>query len=212
MTDWVRRSGQISLVLQFFFGFLSLFGFINIESKPQFLQILLICDVTVQFIEFIFYLIFVRLEDMKTYFRYFDWYVTTPTMLITLIGFMEYLNDENVSLDSFTTTYENEIIYIILMNSMMLSFGLLGELGLANYMVSVWLGFIPFIATFAVIFIKFARSVEAFILATIVCLVWSFYGFFALLEFEYKNIGYNILDIFSKNIFGLLLSIYLLNI
>jgi len=44
------------------------------------------------------------------------------------------------------------------------------------------------------------------------CIIWSFYGFFALLDYDKKNIGYNILDLLSKNLFGLLLSIYMLNI
>ena len=95
---------------------------------------------------------------------------------------------------------------------MMLSFGILGELGFADQKLSTVLGFLPFLATFSVIFIKFARTDEAFLLASIVFFIWSFYGFFALLSYERKNIGYNILDIFSKNLFGLFISVYLLTI
>ena len=98
------------------------------------------------------------------------------------------------------------------MNSMMLSFGLIGELGYAPYKIAVLFGFLPFIATFIVMFVKFARSENAFILVTVMCIIWSFYGFFALLDYDKKNIGYNILDLLSKNLFGLLLSIYMLNI
>lgn len=212
MRDWVRLSGKISIALQFLFGIVSLFGFININEKPEILQTLLICDVVVQFTEFIFYVIFIRLENMKTYYRYIDWYITTPTMLISTIAFMEYLNDDTITTQSFAETYTNEIIYIILMNSMMLSFGLIGELGYAPYKISVLFGFLPFIATFIVMFVKFARSENAFILLTVMCILWAFYGFFALLDYDKKNIGYNILDLLSKNSFGLLLSIYMLNI
>lgn len=212
MRDWVRSSGKISIALQFLFGLVSLFGFINIHEKPEILQTLLVCDVVVQFIEFMFYIIFIRLENMKTYYRYLDWYLTTPTMLISTIGFMEYLNDNTITTQSFAETYTNEIVYIILINSMMLSFGLIGELGYAPYEISVLFGFLPFIATFVVMFIQFARSENAFILLTAMCTIWAFYGFFALLDYDKKNIGYNILDLFSKNLFGLLLSIYMLNL
>lgn len=212
MRDWVRTSGKLSIALQFLFGIVSLFGFMNINEKPEILQTLLICDVVVQFIEFLFYIIFIRLENMKTYYRYIDWYITTPTMLISTVAFMEYLNDNTISTKSFAETYTNEIIYIILMNSMMLSFGLVGELGYTPYKLSVLLGFLPFIATFVVMFLKFARSQNTFILLTLMCIIWTFYGFFALLDYYGKNIGYNILDLFSKNLFGLLLSIYMLNI
>lgn len=210
MTDWVKRSTKISTGVQFIFGILSLIGFINIQDKPLFLIALLIADVTVQFLEFCFYIFFIQLTELKTYYRYFDWYISTPTMLITLIGMMEYLNDDDVTINYFLSNYTNEIIYIILMNFMMLSFGLLGELGYASKKLSVILGFLPFLATFAVIFIKFARSDDAFILASVVFLIWSLYGFFALLSYEKKNIGYNIIDIFSKNLFGLYIAIYLL--
>ena len=211
MKDWVRTTAQISTSLQFIFGLISLFGFININRKPEFLANLLICDVVVQFIEFLFYITFIRLKLMVTYYRYFDWFLTTPTMLVTTAGFMEYLNDNTMTTQKFTSNYSDEIIYLILMNSMMLSFGFVGEVGYANIKMTALLGFVPFIATFVVIFVKFARSNNSFIVISIVTFIWSLYGYFALLDYTKKNIGYNVLDIFSKNIFGLFLSIYLLN-
>jgi hypothetical protein len=36
--------------------------------------------------------------------------------------------------------------------------------------------------------------------------VWSLYGVAAIMPYYWKNIGYNILDIFSKNFFGLYLA------
>jgi bacteriorhodopsin len=40
-------------------------------------------------------------------------------------------------------------------------------------------------------------------------ITWSIYGLFALLPDVPKNIGYNILDLFSKNILGVFLSVLL---
>ena len=33
--------------------------------------------------------------------------------------------------------------------------------------------------------------------------VWALYGVAALMSYKWKNVGYNILDLFSKNFFGL---------
>ena len=35
---------------------------------------------------------------------------------------------------------------------------------------------------------------------------WSLYGVFAIMTYKIKNTGYNILDIFAKNLFGVFLS------
>jgi hypothetical protein len=35
---------------------------------------------------------------------------------------------------------------------------------------------------------------------------WALYGVFAIMNYKIKNTGYNILDIFAKNFFGLFLA------
>jgi bacteriorhodopsin len=146
---------------------------------------------------------------MKTYYRYFDWYITTPTMLMTLVGMMEYFNNPTVSIDSFTRYYKNEIIFILLMNSFMLSYGFLGEINYIKNTTAVILGMVPFLATFAVIFYKFHDSLESLTLAIITFMIWFLYSVAALLDESKKNIMYNVLDLFSKNLFGLFIAIYL---
>lgn len=212
MTSWVQESTKISAMFQFIFGVASFIGFIGIQNKPTFLITLLVCDVSVQLLEFIFYIYFIQLKTFKTYYRYFDWFITTPTMLITMIGLMEYFNDSKVNVESFVRDYNKEIVFIISTNALMLSFGILGELEYASQTSTTALGFIPFLATFSVIFVQFAKTAEAFVLACIVFVIWSMYGFFALLPYTSKNIGYNVLDIFSKNLFGLFIAIYLLTL
>jgi hypothetical protein len=39
--------------------------------------------------------------------------------------------------------------------------------------------------------------------------IWSVYGIVALLPLTEKNVGYNILDLFSKNLVGVMLSVML---
>jgi hypothetical protein len=41
-------------------------------------------------------------------------------------------------------------------------------------------------------------------------MVWFLYGFAAILDYDAKNIAYNILDIVSKNFYGIFLFLYVL--
>ena len=40
--------------------------------------------------------------------------------------------------------------------------------------------------------------------------VWGLYGLASLMSYTYKNMAYNILDLFSKNFFGIFLAVVLL--
>ena len=99
---------------------------------------------------------------------------------------------------------------MVLLNALMLLFGYLGEVGLLHRPLSVALGFIPFAAYYSLIYQTFVRDNpqgEAFFWYFVV--VWSIYGFAALVPYHPKNMAYNILDLFAKNFFGLYLA-YLL--
>jgi hypothetical protein len=90
----------------------------------------------------------------------------------------------------------------------MLIFGFIGEIGYLNPYVSTALGFIPFSLNFKYIQDTFlASSEDTFKNAVFYWFVffWSLYGVFALTSYTIKNTGYNILDIFAKNFFGLFL-------
>jgi bacteriorhodopsin len=39
--------------------------------------------------------------------------------------------------------------------------------------------------------------------------IWGLYGIASVLSYKYKNIFYNILDLFSKNFFGIFLAVVL---
>ena len=49
------------------------------------------------------------------------------------------------------------------------------------------------------------RNLKIFIFYWFV-VVWGMYGVFAVMSYTIKNTGYNILDIFSKNVFGIFLA------
>ena len=101
------------------------------------------------------------------------------------------------------------MIKIILLNGAMLLCGLVGELGYLSPYVSTTLGFIPFALNFNYIketFLPSSEDIYKNALFYWFVFFWSLYGVFALMSYTTKNTGYNILDIFAKNFFGLFLA------
>jgi bacteriorhodopsin len=141
-------------------------------------------------------------------------------------------------LDIFSILHENSsiILVIVLLNSAMLLFGYLGETNVIPIVWGVLIGFIPFIIYYYIIYIKFVkrdsylvtgdtndtndrseainktRNINSKILKLFLYFVffWSLYGLIGFLPYYIKNTFYNIIDLFSKNFFGLLLSYLIL--
>jgi bacteriorhodopsin len=193
----------------------------NIPKTLTILKEVLLMELIVQIIEGIFYVWLVfSLTSVKTTIRnitphrYYDWFLTTPTMLISLIIYFIYLkykstnNVEKLQTENFLKTLNNnkaKIIPIILLNAMMLLFGLLGEKGILSTKISVFLGFIPFFVYYYIIYKNYVIEEYAYIFWYFF-IVWSIYGIAALLPYYWKNSSYNILDLFAKNFFGLFLA------
>jgi bacteriorhodopsin len=92
-----------SVIVQVITGIIELASlFINVPSKFSFLKQMMLLELFVQLIEGTFYLYW--LYNFKsitniTPKRYFDWIITTPTMLINLIFYLIFLEykDKNIS-------------------------------------------------------------------------------------------------------------------
>ena len=92
----VKNSMIFSLLVQIITGLISLHGiFIKLDFNDKILSDILILETIVQVIEFIFYIwmtyTFVNVKNLAAR-RYIDWVFTTPTMLLSTIMFMKYLN------------------------------------------------------------------------------------------------------------------------
>ena len=213
----IYLSGVVSLFVQFIIGIINYVAItVEVSPKDEMLKDLLKVEFFVQVIEFIFYIwlfyYFSKVSRNITPFRYLDWSITTPLMLITLSAFLDHDGNKTTRLSEFVSTNVGSIVKIVLLNAGMLLCGLIGELGYLTPYVSTALGFIPFILNFKYIKETFLPSSDdKFKNAIFYWFVffWSLYGVFALTKYTVKNIGYNILDIFSKNFFGLFL-IYIL--
>ena len=215
----VKKTIYLSLVIQFITTLVSLDG-LNYELNESdiVLKEILILEAIVQFVEGFFYVwVIFALKDLKmmTPRRYIDWFITTPTMLLTTMIFMKYLEyKENgygkVTLRNFLETDWENIKYIGFFNGLMLLFGYFGEMGIMDNNKSVIIGFIFFIISFEKIYSEYAiKSELGKDLFKFLLFVWSLYGIAAVQGIVIKNIMYNMLDIVAKNFYGLFIYYYI---
>jgi len=191
--------------------------FVNLSNTDIILKQALALENSVQFIEGCFYLFFIFFyinnvdkTDIAKY-RYYDWILTTPTMILSTIIYFEYNNQKknNKIFTFFQFIKENyyKIIELFSYNFGMLFVGYLQEISLINITISTIVGFTFFILLFYKMYEYYASKTTAnmpiFIIMTT---IWSIYGIAALFDFKVKNAFYNILDVFSKNFYGLFLA------
>jgi len=206
-----------SIVIQVITGIIEVISlFIKVPLSFSFLKQLLVLEVFVQFIEGLFYIYW--LFNFKTISnitpkRYFDWVITTPTMLINLIFYLIFLDhkENNTSdklnfFDLFNTEFYT-IVTVLLLNWAMLLFGYLGEVSVIPVLLGVSIGFIPFLIYYYIIYEKYAvLSDDGLKMFFYFFVFWSLYGVAAVLPYKLKSMWYNILDLFAKNFFGLFLT------
>jgi hypothetical protein len=207
-------SGVVSIVIQLLVGIVGFLAInVDVSTKEELLKDLLKVELFVQIIEFIFYIwliyyLHVASRNITSY-RYLDWAITTPTMLITLSAFLNHDGNTTTRLSDFLSDNTGSVVKIVLLNALMLGCGLLGEFGYLSQYVSTALGFIPFALNFKNIKDTFLPLSNDFFKNAVFywfVFFWALYGVFALMSYTVKNTGYNILDIFAKNFFGLFLA------
>ena len=207
----------ISIIVQIITGTIEIgVFFIKVPAAFYLIRELLILELVVQIIEGTFYFWlaynFTKIINVTPK-RYIDWFITTPTMLITLILYLIYLNkrnkDETQELEFFTLLKENSniIIPVVILNWLMLLFGYLGEMKIIPVLFGIILGFIPFLIYYYMIYVNYvSENNSGYLLFWYFFFFWSLYGLVAVLPYYIKNAFYNILDLFAKNFFGLFLS------
>lgn len=210
------ETAYFSLIIQFIIGIINIYG-LNIDVPPDkiIFKDILKLEFGVQIIEFIFYYwMIINFELIKniTPYRYVDWIITTPTMLITLLAYLSEQDKSN--LKEYISKNKLFISKIIILNMSMMLFGLAGELNYINYNTSIMIGFIPFVYYFKLIYDKYLSNnmnKDKLKLYYFFFIIWTLYGVVAFLPYEQKNIAYNIIDLFSKNLFSVVLVMVILN-
>jgi hypothetical protein len=213
----VYTSLVTSIIIQVVTGVIEFFSlFIKVPSRFLFLKQMMILELFVQIIEGSFYVYwFNNFKNILnvTPTRYFDWVITTPTMLVNLIFYLIFLkhNNDNTSENlNFFELFNKEfytIITVLVLNWLMLLFGYLGEISVIPVLLGVTLGFIPFLIYYYIIYKNYALlSDDGFKIFLYFFIFWLLYGVAAVFPYNIKNTCYNILDLFAKNFFGIFLT------
>lgn len=134
--------------------------------------------------------------------RYIDWAITTPIMLLVLILAFQY-NSNNHGVRFI------DYLLIVILNYSMLLAGYFGEIDAISKLGANITGFIFFGLLYAFMYFKYLVNTKggynntnkALFLTFFI--IWSFYGLFYHMDYETKNIGYNILDLISKCFVGI---------
>lgn len=226
MNSLLHSSLLFSIGVQVITGVIEL-GALFVKTAPGMALIkqILGLELAVQAVEGAFYAwLYFNIDRVKniTPKRYADWALTTPTMLVTLVAYIIYLNsdkgegkgDDSLSLLQILRENAAPIAQILVLNWLMLLFGYLGEVGVIPLVAGVAIGFLPFIAYFYIMYERFIHNATNATNAGITSMkiyayflvFWSLYGIVAVLPYALKNTIYNVLDLFSKNFFGLFLS------
>ena len=213
----VYTSLVTSIIIQVVTGVIEFFSlFVKVPSKFLFLKQMMILELFVQIIESSFYVYwFNNFKNILnvTPTRYFDWVITTPTMLVNLIFyliFLKHINDNTSENLNFFELFNKEfytIIIVLVLNWLMLLFGYLGEISVIPVLLGVTLGFIPFLIYYYIIYKNYALlSDDGFKIFLYFFIFWLLYGVAAVFPYNIKNTCYNMLDLFAKNFFGIFLT------
>lgn len=133
--------------------------------------------------------------------RYTDWSITTPIMLLVLLLALLYNTGGSLEISKF--------LVVLLLNFGMLASGYMGIRGNITKNAGLISGFVLFFALYGYIYMNFMHGKYHFdnvLIFGAFFVFWSLYGVIYMLGDEYeeeKNIGYNLLDLFSKCFVGI---------
>ena len=235
--EWNYQTGTfaLSIVVQAIALGLSIYALVDAEanpgSKPELLTTILILELVVQGVELTWYAVVGLIyycggASIGVEYRYLDWMVTTPTMLISILLFIWYLQCDLLTLTNIGAddTKLLAILTSILLNWAMLAMGYIYEAKMKSITwifdsllgpdSGLYLGFIPFIGSYVPIFVSVIAKSDplAWFVSVLTFLIWALYGVVAIMytrpgDAGIKNTFYNLLDIVSKNIAGITVAI-----
>jgi hypothetical protein len=222
----VKDSLKLSFFIQIItliIGLIVIF-FTKIAESSTLLREALILENYVQIIEGSFYIWFIYFytknvdkEDIASY-RYYDWFFSTPLMIISTVAYFHHNNTKlnsvslNTNLLNFISNDIQKIGELLFYNFNMLFIGYLQELKLISLAVSTIFGFFFFGLLFYKMFIYYVKNNSVnYTIFYLMFFIWALYGIAALYKNKIKNASYNILDVFSKNFFGLFLAYLVYN-
>jgi hypothetical protein len=221
-------SYYFSVIVQIISLFIQTYGYtLKVNPKLYALKYALNLEFFVSIIELLVYFwIGTNLSNLGTVMnkRYLDWFLTTNCMMISFSFMFIFFNQrqkdkstnkEDVCEDSCKTLIHDNLYKfapILLFNNAMLIIGYLGEKQIISKLFSTTFGFASFFMSFYYLYIYFAKysSIGPKILYAM-AFIWALYGVAHNLRETSKNISYNLLDLVSKNAFGVILVFMILH-
>ncbi len=135
--------------------------------------------------------------------RYLDWAITTPIMLLVLVlAFLYNTKGGPLKLSKF--------VNILILNYAMLGMGYLGMMGTIDKTIANVVGFGFFGGLYYYIYKNFLKKYNFDNMLLFYCflILWAMYGVFYQFDDITKNVGYNVLDLFSKCFVGIFFVCY----
>jgi len=194
-TQLYNKSYEVTFIMMVCITVLTYIRSIQTNPESKFPLALQLSSFVTMIASMHYYMMIQDKNNVHTY-RYFDWFFTTPVLLIELC----------LLLDIFDTQF---IAELILYNTLMLLIGFAGEVGYLGLMTSTAAGFLPLL----IMFWRIKNKVDAeqtrnkqrknLILNTFFGL-WSAYGLNNLVTNRIvSNSVFNVLDFLTKGAFGL---------
>lgn len=180
-----------------------------IPTSPELslLRDILKIELVVTLVQFSFYAFILRtmvVGEMATT-RYYDWFLTTPTMLFSMAAYFTYVRNPTTSIGDILMQNKVPLARIFIANFVMLLTGYMAEVGMIDRKLAFVVGFIAFAVAFGTLRKEFVTK-ESSGVFNMLTTVWGLYGIAFMLPTAEKNIMYNGLDIISKNFFAIFLS------
>ena len=194
-----------------FLSGLTLITFIEaIRTKNMKIRNILNLETSVSLVATLVYSIFIdkinqnklQLEDVTKY-RYYDWAITTPMLILVLLIFFNFAEHDSLHLSMY--------LHVLFFNYAMLLSGYLGETKQISKPAGSAIGFAAFAAMIWIIYTNCITSksslVDKSLLASFT-FIWTLYGVAYWLPVREKNMMYNGLDVIAKCFFGLFMWAY----
>lgn len=220
--DFQSTTFILSLSVQLAVIIFSVAALVAKTNTSETLSTILTLETVVQSVEFVWYLVvgvlFLYGFNISVVYRYIDWVVTTPVMLVTLLLFLLFLNEPCLKYDAIVEKQENFwvlVIVSVIADLSMLCLGLYYERmsdskGPLFLLFGTFALLVAFIPHAIVLYEHFSwLGLEALVVTLV---VWALYGLVAFVfrkqaDEKTKNGCYNVLDIFSKNVAGVIVSV-----
>ena len=209
----VYRSAVFSLLVQLVVGGITAGAFalpLPNKTYEEDLRIIFATELGSQVIEFAWYLIVVcRFKEILTWTRYIDWVISTPIMLVSTAFFFRHRQE----LPLLDILQDTRLYVILALNWLMLASGLAIEVEHSRVprILGLAVGGGALVGSFTVLslYVDASDSISLWLFVS-VYVVWFLYGGAAVLGYREKNVSYNLLDIVSKNFYGVFLFFYAL--